>query len=138
MKEEVIILLCIFIKEIYVYCYDSICLYDFFELCFCIVENGNDIGFIEKIVNVGLEGIDILVKVMINIMLLNVFKEGVFCKFKDFKLYCMMDEIGKLYFNNISGILKFVNDWNIIFINGFFIELNCDVYKYVYLFIKGI
>ena len=63
------------------------------NLRFRIVENGNDTGFIEKIANVGSEGTDILVKAMINIMLLNVFKEGASRKFKDFKLHCMMDEI---------------------------------------------
>ena len=38
--------------------------------------------------------------------------------FKDFKLHCMMDEIGKLHPNNVNGILKFANDRNIILING--------------------
>ena len=96
-KEEAITLLRTFIKEIHAYRYDSIRLYDSFELRFRIVENGNDTGFIEKIANVGSEGTDILVKAMINIMLLNVFKEGASRKFKDFKLHCMMDEIGKLH-----------------------------------------
>ena len=97
----------------------------------------NDTGFIEKIANVGSEGTDILVKAMINIMLLNVFKEGASRKFKDFKLHCMMDEIGKLHPNNISGILKFANDRNIILINGSPTELNRDAYKHVYLLTKG-
>ena len=132
-----ITLLRTFIKEIHAYRYDSIRLYDSFELRFRIVENGNDTGFIEKIANVGSEGTDILVKAMINIMLLNVFKEGASRKFKDFKLHCMMDEIGKLHPNNISGILKFANDRNIILINGSPTELNRDAYKHVYLLTKG-
>ena len=136
-KEEAITLLRTFIKEIHAYRYDSIRLYDSFELRFRIVENGNDTGFIEKIANVGSEGTDILVKAMINIMLLNVFKEGASRKFKDFKLHCMMDEIGKLHPNNISGILKFANDRNIILINGSPTELNRDAYKHVYLLTKG-
>ena len=44
------------IKEIHAYRFDSIRLYDSFELRFRIVENGNDTGFIEKIANVGSEG----------------------------------------------------------------------------------
>lgn len=136
-KEEAIGLLRTFIKEIHAYRYDSIRLYDSFELRFRIIENGNDTGFIEKIANVGSEGTDILVKAMINIMLLNVFKEGASRKFKDFKLHCMMDEIGKLHPNNISGILKFANDRNIILINGSPTELNRDAYKHVYLLTKG-
>ena len=43
----------------------------------------------------------------------------------------MMDEIGKLHPNNISGILKFANDRNIILINGSPTELNRDAYKHV-------
>lgn len=136
-KEEAITLLRNFIREIHAYRYDSIRLYDSFELRFRIVENGNDTGFIEKIANVGSEGTDILVKAMINIMLLNVFKEGASRKFKDFKLHCMMDEIGKLHPNNISGILKFANDRNIVLINGSPTELNRDAYKHVYLLTKG-
>ena len=74
---------------------------------------------------------------MINIMLLNVFKESASRKFKDFKLHCMMDEIGKLHPNNVNGILRFANDRNIILINGSPTELNRDAYKHVYLLTKG-
>lgn len=136
-KQEAINLLRDFIKEIYAYRYDSIRLYDSFELRFRIVENNNDTGFVEKLSNVGSEGTDILVKAMINIMLLNVFKEGASRKFKDFKLHCMMDEIGKLHPNNVNGILKFANDRNIILINGSPTELNRDAYKHVYLMTKN-
>lgn len=71
-------------------------------------------------------------KAMINIMLLNVFKEGASRKFKDFKLHCVMDEIGKLHPNNISGILKFANDRNILLINGSPTEQNALAYKHIY------
>ena len=135
-KEEAIKLLRDFIKEIHAYRYDNIRLYDSFELRFRIVENGNDTGFVEKISSVGSEGTDILVKAMINIMLINVFKEAASRKFKDFKLHCMMDEIGKLHPNNVAGILKFANDRNIILINGSPTELNREAYKHVYLLTK--
>lgn len=136
-KQEAIALLRDFIKEIHAYRYDKIRLYDSFELRFRIVENNNDTGFVEKLSNVGSEGTDILVKAMINIMLLNVFKESASQKFRDFKLHCMMDEIGKLHPNNVNGILKFANDRNIILINGSPTELNRDAYKHVYLLTKG-
>ena len=57
-----------------------------------------------------------MVKAMLNIMLLNVFKESVSKRFKDFRLHCMMDEIGKLHPTNVRGILKFANDRNIPFV----------------------
>jgi hypothetical protein len=82
------------------------------------VENENDSGWVEKLTNVGSEGTDILVKAMINIMLLNVFKDSASKRFKDFRMHCMMDEIGKLHPNNVKGILKFANDRNILLINS--------------------
>lgn len=136
-KQEAIGLLRDFIREIHAYRYDTIRLYDSFELRFRIIENENDTGFVEKLSNVGSEGTDILVKAMINIMLISVFKEGASRKFKDFQLHCMMDEIGKLHPNNVNGILKFANDRNIILINGSPTELNRDAYKHVYLLTKG-
>ena len=89
-------------------------------------------GWVEKLTNVGSEGTDVLVKAMVNIMLLNVFKEGASRKFKDFKLHCMMDEIGKLHPNNIKGILKFANDRNILLINGSPTESTPLNYKHIY------
>jgi hypothetical protein len=105
---------------------------DSFELTFRVEENGNDTGWVEKLTNVGSEGTDVLVKAMINIMLLNVFKEGASRKFKDFKLHCMMDEIGKLHPNNVKGILNFANDRNIMLINGSPTESTPLNYRHIY------
>lgn len=105
---------------------------DSFELTFRVEENGNDTGWVEKLSNVGSEGTDVLVKAMINIMLLNVFKEGASRKFKAFKLHCVMDEIGKLHPNNVKGILKFANDRNILLINGSPTESTPLNYRHIY------
>lgn len=119
-------------KAIAEYRKDTIALSDSFELQFRIEENQNDTGWVEKLSNVGSEGTDVLVKAMINIMLLNVFKEGASKRFKDFRLHCMMDEIGKLHPNNIKGILQFANDRNILLINGSPTETNALNYKHIY------
>ena len=111
---------------------ETIALSDTFELKFRIEENHNDSGWVEKLSNVGSEGTDVLVKAMINIMLLNVFKEGASRKFKDFRLHCMMDEIGKLHPVNVKGILQFANDRNINLINGSPTETNAFDYKHIY------
>ncbi|MBD0832521.1 ATP-binding protein [Aestuariibaculum sediminum] len=103
-----------------------------FDLEFRIVENDNDSGWVEKLSNVGSEGTDILVKAMINILLLNVFKDNASRKFKEFKLHCMMDEIGKLHPNNVRGILRFANERNILLINGSPTSQNATDYKYTY------
>ncbi|QZE14986.1 ATP-binding protein [Halosquirtibacter laminarini] len=117
-NERAVDLLKQLVKEINQSKNTEIKLTDSFELTFRIEENGNDTGWVEKLSNVGSEGTDVLVKAMINIMLLNVFKEGASRRFKDFKLHCMMDEIGKLHPTNVKGILHFANDRNILLING--------------------
>ena len=120
------------LKEINEFRRDQVSLSDSFELKFRVVENQNDTGWVEKLSNVGSEGTDILVKAMINIMLLNVFKDGASKRFKDFRLHCVMDEIGKLHPNNVKGILQFANDRNIYLINGSPTESNALNYKHIY------
>lgn len=119
-------------KSISEYKKDYISLSDSFELKFRIEENQNDTGWVEKLANVGSEGTDVLVKAMINIMLLNVFKEGASKRFKEFRLHCMMDEIGKLHPNNVKGILQFANDRNILLINGSPVETNAMDYRHIF------
>lgn len=125
-----------FAKEINARKEKEIGLPDSFELQFRIVENENDSGWVEKLTNVGSEGTDILVKAMINIMLLNVFKDSASKRFKEFRLHCMMDEIGKLHPNNVKGILKFANDRNILLINSSPTSYNAMDYRYTYLLSK--
>lgn len=109
---------------------------DTFNLQFRIEENDNSTGWVEKISNVGSDGTDILVKAMVNIMLINVFKEKASKKFGEFKIHCMMDEIGKLHPNNVKGILTFANCRNILLINSSPTTYNVEDYKYTYLLSK--
>lgn len=131
-NKKAIDLLKQFVKKIGELKRDYITLADSFELKFRIEENNNDTGWVEKLSNVGSEGTDVLVKAMVNIMLLNVFKDGASRRFKEFKLHCMMDEIGKLHPNNVRGILKFANDRNILLINGSPTENDALAYKHIY------
>ena len=136
-NEKAISLLKQLIKEMATSKEKEINLSDSFELEFRIVENDNDSGWVEKLTNVGSEGTDVLVKAMINIMLLNVFKERAAKKHKDdFRLHCMMDEIGKLHPINVKGILKFANDRNILLINSSPTSYNATDYRYTYLLAK--
>jgi hypothetical protein len=125
------------LTEINLFKADELKLSDSFGLEFRIVENDNDSQWVEKLSNVGSEGTDVLVKAMINIMLLNVFKDNASKKFKDFKLHCMMDEIGRLHPNNVKGILKFANDRNILLINGSPTSYNATEYRYTYILSKN-
>lgn len=111
---------------------ETITLSDTFKLEFKVKENDNDTNWVEKLSNVGSDGTDILVKAMVNIMLINVFKRKISRKFGDFKLHCMMDEIGKLHPNNVEGILKFANVRNIFLINSSPTTYNAGAYRYTY------
>lgn len=109
-----------------------ITLSDTFKLEFKVKENDNDTDWQERITNVGSSGTDVLVKAMVNIMLINVFKRKISRKFGDFKLHCMMDEIDMLHPNNVEGILKFANVRNIYLINSSPTTYNAQAYKYTY------
>lgn len=111
---------------------DHVTLADVFKLEFRVRENDNDTGWVERLSNVGSDGTDILVKAMVNIMLINVFKKKVSKRFGDFRLHCMMDEIGKLHPDNVAGILDFANKRNIYLVNSSPTTYNATAYKYTY------
>lgn len=115
---------------------NALTLSDTFQLQFRIVENDNDTLWVEKIANVGSDGTDILVKAMVNIMLINVFKEKVSRKFGEFRIHCMMDEVGKLHPSNVKGILDFANSRNILLINSSPTTYNVAEYRHTYLLSK--
>ena len=114
----------------------TVSLGDAFRLQFRVKENDNDTGWVERINNVGSDGTDILVKAMVNIMLINVFKKKAERKSGNFIVHCMMDEIGRLHPNNIKGILQFANSRNIYLINSSPTSYNPYDYKYTYLLSK--
>lgn len=109
---------------------------DTFRLQFRVKENDNDTRWVERINNVGSDGTDVLVKAMVNIMLINVFKTRASRKNGDFIIHCMMDEIGKLHPSNVKGILQFANMRNIYLINCSPMGFNGDLYKYNYILKK--
>ncbi len=111
---------------------EYITLADTFKLEFKVKENDNDTSWVEKLSNVGSDGTDILVKAMVNIMLINVFKRKESKKFGDFRIHCMMDEIGKLHPNNVRGILEFANKRNIWLINSSPTTYNASEYRHTY------
>jgi len=114
----------------------EITLKDTFELRFRVIENQKDTGWQEKLTDIGSEGTDILVKAMIYITLLYVFKEKVSKKFKDFQLHCIMDEIGRIHPRNVESLIKYANERGILMVNGSPVENNATAYKHVYDFKK--
>lgn len=88
-----------------------------FALKFQIQENDNTTEWVENLRAVGSEGTDILVKAIVNILLISVFKKRA-GQSVDFRLHCMMDEIGRLADENIQGILNFANERGIFIVNS--------------------
>lgn len=110
----------------------AVSLGDTFGLQFRVKENDNETPWTERIDRVGSDGTDVLVKAMVNIMLINVFKKKAAKKNGDFIIHCMMDEIGRLHPSNIKGILQFANSRNIYLINSSPMPYNPYDYKYTY------
>lgn len=88
-----------------------------FSLKIKVEENDNATDWMENLKTVGSEGTDILVKAIINILLVSVFKKRA-GNAGDFRLHCMMDEIGRLADDNIRGILNFANERGIFIVNS--------------------
>ena len=117
---------------------DEITLSDNFSLKIRVDENGNNTGWSDNLRNVGSEGTDILVKAIINILLINVFKKRSGRKRGDeeFRIHCMMDEIGKLAEENIKGIVEFANARGIYIVNSAPKVHSPLSYRYIYLLNK--
>jgi len=115
---------------------DKLTLADTFHLEFKIKENDNETKWVTNLAHVGSNGTDVLVKAMLNIVLINVFKEEQAKNSGDFMVHCMMDEIGTLHDSNIKGILDFANKRNIYLIHGAPKNHTVENYKYIYFLSK--
>lgn len=118
--------------------YDEINVQDLFELRFRIKEGMNDTGWIEKIDKVGSTGTDMLVKAVIYITLLNVFiKESTEKTTRNFKVHCIIDEVGQISAPYLKELINFAEERNICLINGLPNESKLEThYNYTYKFRK--
>lgn len=107
-----------------------------FELEFRIRENENDTDWVNRLANVGSNGTDVLVKSMIYINLLNIFKKKETRKTDDSKLHCLIDEVGVLHDTNVKGLIDFATARNINLVNGSPNSHNEEDYKHIYQFQK--
>jgi hypothetical protein len=118
--------------------YEEINVQDLFELRFRIKEGKNDTGWIEKIDKVGSTGTDMLVKAVIYITLLNVFiKESTEKTSRNFKVHCIIDEVGQISAPYLKELIAFADERNICLINGLPNESKLEThYNYTYKFRK--
>ncbi|MBK9284826.1 MAG: ATP-binding protein [Sphingobacteriaceae bacterium] len=115
---------------------EEIRLQDLFELKFNIKEGMNETGWTHKIDSIGSTGTDILVKAIIYITLLHVFiKESSHRSSTDFKVHCIIDEVGQISAHYLRELLKFAKNRNIMMINGLPNKSGLEShYKYTYQF----
>ena len=115
---------------------EEIRLQDLFELKFNIKEGMNETGWTHKIDSIGSTGTDILVKAIIYITLLHVFiKESSHRSSKDFKVHCIIDEVGQISSHYLKELLRFAKNRNIMMINGLPNKSGLEShYKYTYQF----
>lgn len=115
----------------------AIGLEDTFRLQFKIVENNNSTNWVENLSNVGSNGTDVLVKAIVYITLLNVFKNKASNKATDFRVHCIIDEVGVLHHSNLESLVNFANHRNILLINGSPNTTDVFVYKHIYKLLKN-
>ncbi len=117
---------------------EEIRLQDLFELKFNIKEGMNETGWTHRIDSIGSTGTDILVKAIIYITLLHVFiKESSHRSSKDFRVHCIIDEVGQISAHYLKELLAFARSRNIMMINGLPNKSGLEShYKYTYQFRK--
>ena len=109
---------------------------DAFDLEFRIKENENDTHWVNRLANVGSNGTDVLVKSMIYINLLYIFKGGAKSRDTDTQLHCLIDEVGILHDSNVTGLITFAGERNIRLINGSPNSHNEQDYRHIYMLRK--
>ena len=107
----------------------SIDLEDSFVLEFRVIENGNDSKYQISLDMIGSNGTDVLVKTMIYIAMLHIFKTK--STKKDIPINVILDEIGILSQRYLKELIEFANRYSIYFINGAPDEKLIGTYKRV-------
>ena len=109
---------------------------DALDLEFRVCENENDTNWVSRLANVGSNGTDVLVKSMIYINLLNIFKSGSRKNTESAMLHCLVDEVGILHDSNVTSLINFAAERGISMINGSPNSHNEQDYRHIYIFRK--
>lgn len=107
---------------------------DSFILEFRVVENGNDSKYVQSLDMVGSNGTDVLVKSMIYVAMLHIFKEKI--SKKEIMFQVVLDEVGILSQRYLKELIEFANNKGILFVNGAPDEKLIGTYKRVSLISK--
>jgi len=107
---------------------------DSFILEFRVVENGNDSQYVQSLDMIGSNGTDVLVKSMVYVAMLHIFKEKITKKEMMFQV--VLDEVGILSQRYLKELIEFANNKGILFVNGAPDEKLIGTYKRVSLISK--
>lgn len=108
---------------------NKIDLEDSFILEFRVVENGNDSKWLSSLDMIGSNGTDVLVKSMIYIAMLHIFKLQ--STKKELIVQVVLDEVGILSQRYLKELIEFANKYGILFVNGAPDEKLIGTYKRV-------
>lgn len=108
---------------------NKIDLEDSFILEFRVVENKNDSKWLSSLDMIGSNGTDVLVKSMIYIAMLHIFKEQ--STKKELMVQAVLDEVGILSQRYLKELIEFANKYGILFVNGAPDEKLIGTYKRV-------
>lgn len=114
----------------------TLSLEDALDLEFRVRENENDTNWVNRLANIGSNGTDVLVKSMIYINLLNIFKTGTQKQSVPAQLHCLVDEVGILHDSNVRSLIEFAAERGICMINGSPNSHNEQDYRHIYIFRK--
>lgn len=102
---------------------------DSFILEFRVVENGNDSKWLNSLDMIGSNGTDVLVKSMIYVAMLHIFK--IQSTKKELIIQVVLDEVGILSQRYLKELIDFANKFGILFVNGAPDEKLIGTYKRV-------
>lgn len=109
----------------------EISLKDTFEMEVTGQENGNTIPWTMSFTNFGSKGTSFVARTLINIVLIDVFKNNLESP-QEFLIHCIMDEIGQLDTSNRKGILDFARARNIYLVQAAPETMDGSDYDFVY------
>lgn len=106
------------VREIDSYREKRLCLTDYFDFLIRIHENGHDLGWRKSLDDIGSTGTDYLVKMLIYLSLIEVYRERAIDSRNGSTVHCVLDETGVLASKYIRSVLDYAKSRGIILITG--------------------
>lgn len=95
-----------------------LCLTDYFDFLIRVHENGHDMGWRKSLDDIGSTGTDYLVKMLIYLSLIEVYRERAIDSRNGSTVHCVLDETGVLAPKYVRSVLEYAKSRGIILITG--------------------